>query len=75
MKLSVVSDNEVGRLRAENVALREALKNLMETFADVCVIGMDGHFHVSYSCDGRFGYYCRCGAHQALTDAKGLLNE
>lgn len=73
MKLSVV--DEAAQLRAENAALRDALRNLMETFADACVVGSDGHLHVSYICDGQFGYRCSCRAHDDLTAAKLLLDE
>ena len=67
--------DDVGALKAQNRALRQMVRDLINTIMDVSVTGIDKQLHVSYTCDGQWGYRCTCGAHQVVTAAEELLEE
>ena len=65
--------DDVGALKAQNKALRRAVRDLINTIMDVSVTGIDKQLHVSYDCDGQWGFRCTCRAQQVISAAKELL--
>jgi len=65
--------DDVGALKAQNKALRRAVRDLINTIMDVSVTGVDRQWHVSYDCDGQWGFRCTCGAQQVIAAAEELL--
>lgn len=67
--------DDMKTLKAQNKALRRAVRDLINTIMDVSVTGVDRQLHVSYDCDGQWGFRCTCHAHQAVAAAEELLEE
>ena len=48
---------------------------LIDLLKDVSVMGIDKQLHVSYICNGQWGYRCTCDVHQVIAAAEELLEE
>lgn len=67
--------DDVNKLKDQNRALRRLICVLIDAIKDVSVTGIDHRWHVSYNCNGQWGFRCGCGMHDLLVAAEELLEE
>ena len=67
--------DDVDKLKDQNRALRRLVMVLIDLLKDVSVMGIDKQLHVSYICNGQWGYRCTCDVHQVIAAAEELLEE